>query len=234
MKSSEVVQKVRFYQQARRNIQADPNLSQAGKERAGGNLEQSISLFRDVAVGELTQAWKDARQQYEGVLSKRAKAEDDEGARWNYERLSYELASVEKRLQAFSDLPAVSSWLEKETQSGNLEHVRACCEVAPGVLRKRWPGVDGGAEHLARRLERLLGNLLTTPELKALEQAESEQAKAVLQLVGETQEVSDFYANSFPYGGNEIVKLLDNVKVSQHYNPEDFQRFLVQTVEFEG
>lgn len=233
MNASDVVSKTRFYSQARENIKHDRNLSPAGIERALKNLEESISLFRNTAYGVLFLDWRDARRMSKEVDEMRAQAERAEGERWNHSKLLAEQNGVERRLQGFRELKDVASFTEQALNSGNLEHARAVAEAVPGVVRSRFPGLEG--EHVARAAERRLAVMLNTPELERVKQRESEGGKAVLQLMKDTEEVSSFYSPGVMWGGNEFSKLLENVKVStvRKVNPDDpWGAFERTTIEF--
>lgn len=231
MNSQEVVLKVRFFNDARRSIRDDRNLSPQGKERAGANLEQSIELFRSQAFSALEKSWRDARRLYDHVEDLRRKAEKTEGERWNYDALNYESQAVRSRLSGFRSVQEVAHFVEGVLSSGNHEKARAAAEIAPGVLRERFPGVEG--ERLSRELERRLDRMLDTPEMVQVRQLEDEGGRQVLQLLNETQEVADFYnSDSFLFGGNEFHQLLNNVNVTRKYTPDTPGVFETTTITF--
>lgn len=228
---SEVVSKARFYQTARQGIKNDKNLSPLGIERASKNLEESINLFRQQAYETLAGEWAKARAMEKGVRERRAQAERLESERWNYAKLQFETRSVETRLQAFHDVGELGDYVQHELSSGNLEHVRAVCDVVPAVVRSRFSGLDG--EHVARVCERRLVSMLDTPDLVRVREMEGEGGKAVMNLMKDTQEVSDFFSLSDVFtGGNEFSKLLDNVRLTRTIHPDNPAHFETVSIEF--
>lgn len=232
MNVQEVLSKVTFYSQARANIKNDRNLSEQGKARASGNLEQSISLFRLQALDTLTKEWREYRTRFEDTRARRAEAEQAESERWNYEKLNYELQSVNARLKAFETVQELGSWLETELNSGNLERARAVAEVVPQFARHRFPGIDG--ERVARVCERRLAVLLDTPEIQRVREINDMRVKAVLQLVQDTERVRAFFEPAFVWNGSEFERLIDSVRITRQYHPDEPERFEEITVEFVG
>jgi len=230
MNVQEVLSKVYFYSQARVNIKNDRNLSEQGKARASKNLEESISLFRVQALDTLTQEWREYRTRFEDTHARRAAAEQAESERWNYEKLNYELQSVNARLQAFVTLKELGSWLETELNSGNLERARAVAEVVPQFVRHRFPGIEG--ERVARVCERRLAVLLDTPEIQRVREINDMRVKAVLQLVQDTETVRAFFEPAFVWNGSEFERLIDSVRITRQYHPDEPERFEEITVEF--
>lgn len=233
MNSQEVVSKVRFYNDARRSIREDRNLSTQGKERAGKNLEQSISLFRSEALQALEKSWRDARRLYNHVEELRRKAEKAEGERWNYDALNYESQAVRSRLSGFHGVQEVAHFVEGVLSSGNKEKARATAELAPGVLRERFPGVEG--ERLSRELTRRLERMVDTPELAQVRQLEDEGGRQVLQLLRDTEEVANFFGSGnliMGGSGNEFHQLLNNVSVTRKITPENMYAFETTTIVF--
>lgn len=231
MKSQEVVQKLRFFNDARKSIRVDTNLSDTGKARAAQNLEQSIELFRGSALAELAGQWRGVRERYTRLDERRLKAEQAEGSRWNYQALNYESQAVKARLEGMYDKKEVTSYLEDVMNSGNVEKKRAMAETAPGVLRRKFPGLEG--ERLVVKLENQLNQLVDTPELQAVRDEGSELAQDVVNLWNATNETSRFYSKagdgSFGYK-DEFERLLEGVSIFRKLDVETLGE--TYTVEF--
>lgn len=217
MNSQQVVNQVRFYHDARQNIRNDRNLSPQGIERALKNLEQSITLFRAQALDALGTEWKGAARQYKNLAERRLKAERDAAGAWNYNQLAYESQAVTAHLSGIYDVAQAGEYLEGVLRGGNQEKARAAAEIAPAILRKNLAG-QPGLGSLLKNLETSLAQLLDTPELKAVRDAENQEGLHVVQLAKDTQEVKAFYGS----GSNLVFGVRDDFsKLMEGWNVEE-------------
>ena len=166
-----------------------------GNERANSEAQAEKSLKFDTDL---------LRGEYEVWDRKRAKAQNEAGAAWDYSRLAYEGEAVRARVRMVSenspgeDLGAIKALIGQAAGSGDQHRARAWLEIGAAALLDRFGNSDDLELKMAvnssiRESIKQLDVILTTPELTDVEAEHDELTGWAVELKQVVEETGAFF-----------------------------------------
>lgn len=230
---------LREFQAREAAILNNPDLSPVGRQNQMTALRNEVQTFRAKATDYLRLSAATFRLEYERHQAKALLAEDHQGQRWDYGRLSFESQSAKAALQQAPDLGAAARIFHQWVALGDAHRVRAMTETAPEVLKARF-GASFGLEvdQLARESAQRLAVVMDTDELKQLRAEGSDLVKAALELQKTVFETSGFYDPRIGLTAglgstDEFTRLLDGIHLTSKWTDEGGPASMAYTLEVE-
>lgn len=212
-----MLEKIEELRQKKGKIEINPDYTPQGRARMLTQLQQEAALFRGQAAAVLAREWQQVRKNYADLNSRIAKEEDAAAAGWDYNRLLYAKAAVEKAVKKAGDLGEIEQVYQAVLASGDTHSRRAWAENLPQLVAEKWPGDFEKLNRIRPKTERDLDSLTITPRLADLRGERLAATKKALALVDDTKALALWADPDVGVLGreNEFSKLLTGVKVSK-------------------
>jgi hypothetical protein len=201
----------------RQQIKSNPDLSEAGKERALAALKQQEDSYRTTALTQLKADWDSLKGSSRRLREMRQKAEQAAADAWDYGRLQYMRQSAEAAIRKANDPGELEQLYGQAAKTGDLHARRAWAEAVTGEL----PGhlsSKTGLGGLVKRAKDDLGGLMTTPELESIRQAEQDLVGEALVIDDATRAAGRFYQAHMPVSGLDLDKMRAADNQSQDFH----------------
>jgi len=212
-----VSEKLAFFEQAKKSIKTNGNLSEKGRERALNNLQGSINAYQETAISLLRGNWKTVRRRYQELDSEMVQAEQNASDRFNYDKLNYEKGSARERIQNARTIEEViQDW--EQSRGSFLERQKAWAEQYD-TLRLRFPG-DFRANGVAVQMEQLNEQLSETDEIQEVKKRQGELVNDAWKLHQSTQTAKNFYYPGVFQLTDEFSEMLKGVNIRQSVDAE--------------
>lgn len=212
-KIEKLLEQIAGFEQRKRAIEQDSDLTIEAK------LSRVQALEREKAASK-AEVWAAFRDAWAGLyrrsreLEAHQHAADESAARgWNYERLGFAARQVESAvsgalaepLKGITALQTVERLWQVANQTGDNHLRRAWAEIGSAQVRARFG--EAGAP-LAARMESGLQELMTTPELQAVEAESKALADDALAMIDITNRAAASYLEDALFVTNEKIRSL--------------------------
>ena len=188
---------VREYANRERAIRMSGELSPTGKNAKLEQLARERQAKRASVVRAAITAYDGLLSRFEANDRRRKAAQNDEAARWDYERLNYEARAAEAKVKGASSIQELTAFYNEALNSGDKHALRAFCEIAASAIRTRGGLFDSKeAALLAGKMERDVLKLRTSPELQACADKGAALADEARELKVILNQLRDFYGGA--------------------------------------
>jgi hypothetical protein len=215
-------------------IRLDPNLSDAGKEKAIQAAQKQLSDYRPVALSTLQAEANTIRRQYRDINKTRYPDALERAAKsWDYPRLLFEGERARAEIQAAqvnrsNPLEAIEAQYDQVMREGTPHERLAWSEVGRGVVRDQF---GDRAASLIGRMSANAARLRETDEIRAIKDESGRLALRAAELQREVRDVS----KEFDYEGQiALGKVLDGIHVGERIIPETLTLETSLAVDEEG
>jgi hypothetical protein len=227
------------FQERERQIRRNPDLTQAGSQRALTALRNEAENFRAEARNELDLEWRLTRAEYKIWQQAVAKAESEAGAAWDFSHLLSEREAARSQLKTIvenatgDDFGAARRLYNAAVNSGDKHKARAWLDVAPEIMLNRFGNnadlqIKMDVNQLVKDAGEQLETILDTPELAALRVEEVEITNRAIEAMKVTEETDAFY-NPSNVGAlvipDEFNNLVAGVTITLERKPGDLTKW---------
>lgn len=212
-------QKLNQFEQRKQGIYQNKDLTYAGQRKQLDALEKEMQGFKAQAYGELSAAWKTARDTFAGLSRRKAEAEEKSASQWDFNRLSYYARAIEAEVQKAQRLEDVRRKYDEVLRSGDKHLRRAWAENGYSEITKRWRESLETTD-IKRKASNDLASLTASQELDAINEQVDKLTKEVLSLHNETETAARHFSDGVFSSGNVFSDLLNGVQVSQRMDAE--------------
>lgn len=223
-----VEKKLKEFDDLRYGINSNLKLSDVGKKSEMQKVNMAFIEYEPKAYAILRDDMANLRKAFKANEAARAAAVEDEASRWDFNRLNYASQAVQQAVTRIvrsnnplmGDVPEQMARLEWDrARHANEKHVlRAWIEFGSEALEAAFP--DNKEMHiLAGEMRRSLHDLLTTPEIQAVDRRGEELANTAIALVAAINKADAAYTPPEPAFGplSKYQDLLQGVTVNKKY-----------------
>lgn len=223
-----VEKKLKEFDELRYGIKSNQDLSDKGKQAEMQKVNMAFIEYEPKAYVILRDDMANLRKAFKANEAARAAAVEEEAARWDFNRLNYASQAVQQAVTRMArsnnpmmgDVPermARREW-DRARHAGEKHVMRAWAEFGAEALEAAFP--DNKEMHiLVGEMRRSLRDLLSTPEIQAVDRRGEELTNTAVALVAAINKADNAYTPPEPMFGtlSKYQELLKGVKVHKEF-----------------
>lgn len=214
-----LLEKLAGFEQRRRAIEIDGDLNFEAKTRRLQELEREKATLKAEVWAAFRDGWAELYRRSKRLEVEQHAADESAARLWDYERLGFAARQVEgavsgafaEPMKGITALQSVERLWDVANRSGDNHLRRAWAQIGAAQVRARFG--EAGAP-LAARMESALQELMSTPELKAVEAQDKRLCDDTLAMLEQTERAANSFLEDRQFVLNEdIRKLADGIVV---------------------
>lgn len=233
---------IKNFKDEKLKITQSRELSPEGKAIAEKRLQINVDNYRGIALATLKSDMEQYRRIYSEIGQERKQAEDNAANNWDFKKLQYysevvkaKIATAQAEHNPAAGKNAVKMIGEAYQAAQNDKHLaRAWSELGSAALYEKYPD-NHEAIRLAESMSKDLDQLLTTPEIKAVNVKGSKLVDEMVDFVDTVKMAGEFFdmehsEHIFSAPG-DFGKIISDVRVTTTYTPNDPEHFSLTKLE---
>lgn len=214
-----LLEKLAGFETRRRAIEFDLDTTIEAKQRRLQELEREKGALKAEVWRAFRDGWAELYRRSKRLEVEQHQADESAAIAWDYQRLAFAARQVEgavsgafaEPLKGTTALQSVERLWDVANRSGDDHLRRAWAQIGAAQVRARFG--EAGAP-LAARMESALAELMSTPELEAVEAQSKKLCDDTLAMLEATEKAASSYLEDKVFVLNEnIRKLADGVIV---------------------